>query len=40
MSEYLYLKIYEDLKNNIINGTLANGERLPTEKDLIEKLYH
>lgn len=37
MSEYLYLKIYEDLKNNIINGTLANGERLPTEKDLIEK---
>lgn len=37
MSEYLYLKIYEDLKTQIINGILASGQRLPTEMDLIEK---
>jgi DNA-binding LacI/PurR family transcriptional regulator len=37
MSEYLYLKIYEDLKENIVNGVLVDGQRLPTEKDLIEK---
>ncbi len=37
MSEYLYLKIYEDLKEKIINGILANGQRLPTEMDLIEE---
>ena len=37
MSEYLYLKIYEDLKSQIINGILAGGERLPTEMDLIQK---
>lgn len=37
MSDYLYFKIYEDLREKIVNGILADGQRLPTEKDLIEE---
>lgn len=37
MKEYLYLEIYNDLKNDIKSGVLQNGDRLPTEKQLTEK---
>lgn len=37
MEKYLYIKIYNDLKEDIISGVLKNGNRLPTEKDLTEK---
>ncbi len=37
MTDYLYLNIYEDLKNSITEGELKNGEKLPTEMMLMEK---
>lgn len=37
MEEFLYLKIYNDLKDSIISGDIENGSKLPTEKQLGEK---
>lgn len=36
---FLYKKVYEDLKNQIINGELSNGSLLPSEREIGE-LYH
>lgn len=37
MEKYLYLEIYNNIKADIKNGVLKNGDRLPTEKQLTEK---
>ena len=36
-NQHLYLKIYEDLIGDIKNGTIRDGDRLPSEMELAER---
>ena len=37
LKEYLYQKIYNELRQKIENGIYAQGQILPTERELVEK---
>lgn len=37
MEDFLYIKIYNDLKEKIVTGALRTGDRVPTEKELIKE---
>lgn len=37
MEDFLYIKIYNDFKEKILTGTLKSGDRVPTEKEIIEQ---